>query len=260
MRSNYHNHTYRCGHACGTEEEYIKKAISEGIYNLGFSDHTPYPLREGYTSYCRMRTDEIDDYCQTLLRLREKYKGYINIHIGFETEYYKRYFDSLISLYRKHPIEYIIYAGHFIGNEGDDDGTFCAFDRTEDKSRLTAYVDNALEAIGTGRFSMIAHPDMVNFVGDTDFYRQESERLIRGANAAGIPLEINLYGMRDGRNYPNPEFWSIAGRLGAVATLGFDSHHVKHVADENEIINGLRFADRYGIEIVDQIKLIDPKR
>ena len=206
-----------------------------------------------------MRTDEIDDYCQTLLRLKEKYKGYIDIHIGFETEYYKKYFDSLISLYRKYPIEYIIYAGHFIGNEGDD-GTFCAFDRTEDRHRLTAYVDNALEAIDTGRYSMIAHPDMVNFVGDLDFYRQESERLVRGAKAKGIPLEINLYGMRDGRHYPNAEFWRVAGRIGITATLGFDSHHVKHVADRGEILEGLRFADRYGIEIVDRIKLVDPRR
>ena len=258
MRCNYHNHTYRCGHACGSEEEYIRKAIAEGIYTLGFSDHSPYPLRDGYVSYCRMGVDEIGDYCSTLERLREKYKGYINIHIGFETEYYPKYFNKLIDLYRKHPVEYIIYAGHFIGNEGDED-TFCAFDRTEDKSRLTAYVDNALAAMNTGRYSMIAHPDMVNFVGDVDFYRQESARLIRAAKQHDIPLEINLYGMRDGRHYPNEEFWRVAGRLGAKANLGFDSHHEKHVADQGEIIRGLRLADRFGVEVVDGIKLVDPR-
>ena len=258
MRCNYHNHTYRCGHACGTEEDYIRKAIAEGIYTLGFSDHTPYPLRDGYISYCRMGVDEIDDYCSTLVGLREKYKGYIDIRIGFETEYYPKYFASLLELYRPRPIEYIIYAGHFIGNEGDD-GTFCAFDRTDDKSRMTAYVDNAIRAMETGRFSMIAHPDMVNYVGDLDFYRQESARLIMATRARSIPLEINLYGMRDGRHYPNTEFWRVAGKLGAVATLGFDSHHVAHVADSAEIINGLRFADKYGIEIVDRINLINPK-
>lgn len=205
-----------------------------------------------------MGVDEIGDYCSTLVRLREKYKGYIDIKIGFETEYYPKYFDALLELYRRHPVEYIIYAGHFIGNEGDE-GTFCAFDRTEDKGRLTAYVDNAIRAMNTGRFSMIAHPDMVNFVGDLDFYRQESARLIKASVERSIPLEINLYGMRDGRHYPNPEFWQVAGRLGAKATLGFDSHHEKHVADGDEIIRGLRIADKYGIEVVDKITLIDPK-
>ena len=74
-----------------------------------------------------------------------------------------------------------------------------------------------------------------------------------------MPLEINLYGMRDGRHYPNEEFWRVAGRLGARATLGFDSHHEKHVADQNEIIRGLRLADKFGIEVLDEVKLIDPR-
>ncbi len=259
MRRNYHNHTYRCGHACGTEEDYIRRAISEGIYTLGFSDHTPYPLRDGYTSYCRMETEEIDGYCDTLLALREKYRGIIEIPIGFETEYYPKYFDRLLKMYRTRPIDYIIYAGHFIGNEGDE-GTFCAFDRTSDKSKMSMYVDNAIEAIGTGRFSMIAHPDVMNYVGDTDFYREEARRLIRACKAADLPLEINLYGMRDGRHYPSDEFWREAGRLGARAVLGFDAHHVKHVANTAEIIAGLRYADKFGVEIIDEIKLVDPKR
>lgn len=260
MRCNYHNHTYRCGHACGMEEDYIRKAIAEGIYTLGFSDHSPYPLRDGYVSYSRMGVDEIDDYCQTLLDLREKYKNYIDIKIGFETEYYPKYFGALLDLYRPHPIDYIIYAGHFIGNEGDDDDfTFCAFDKTADKGRMKAYVDNTVTAMKTGRYSIIAHPDMVNFVGDLDYYRQESARLIRAAKEYNIPLEINLYGMRDGRHYPSEEFWRIAGRMGATATLGFDSHHERHVADGNEIIKGLRLADKFGVNVIDEVKLIDPR-
>jgi histidinol-phosphatase (PHP family) len=242
------------------EEDYIRKAVTEGIYTLGFSDHTPYPLRDGYLSYSRMATDEIDGYCNTLLELREKYKNYIDIRIGFETEYYPKYFESLLELYRPRPIDYIIYAGHFIGNEGDDDGfTFCAFDKTEDNSKMKAYVDNTITAIKTRRYSIIAHPDMINFVGDLDYYREQSARLIKASNEYGVPLEINLYGMRDGRHYPNEEFWRVAGRLGARATLGFDSHHEKHVADQNEIIRGLRLADKFGIEVLDEVKLIDPR-
>ena len=241
------------------EEDYIRKAIAEGIYILGFSDHSPYPLREGYVSYSRMTVGEIDDYCNTLIKLRNKYKDYIDIRIGFETEYYPKYFDALLDLYRTRPVEYIIYAGHFIGNEGDDDGfTFCAFDKTEDKGRMRAYVDNTVNAMKTGRYSIIAHPDMINFVGDLDYYREESARLIRASNEYRVPLEINLYGMRDGRHYPNEEFWRIAGRLGARATLGFDSHHEKHVADQSEIIRGLRLADKYGVEVVDEVSLINP--
>lgn len=257
MRCNYHNHTYRCGHASGTEEEYIKKAISAGITTLGFSDHTPYPFPGGFVSYCRMDMSQTDGYFDTLLALREKYRGYINILIGFETEYYPRYFDSLIDHYRKYPLDYLIYAGHYIGHEGEED-CFCGFDRTDSSCRLTAYTDMAIRAMQTGRFSIIAHPDMLRFEGDAELYRQESARLIGEAKRLGIPLEINLNGIRDRRHYPNPAFWEVAGWLGADAVIGFDAHTVAHVADRDEIYTAMRFADKYKLNLIDEVKLINP--
>lgn len=258
MRYNYHTHTYRCGHASGTEDEYIKKAIAEGLHSLGFSDHTPYPCRDGFVSYCRMPMSDIDGYVSTLLAMRRRFGGYIDIKIGFETEYYPRYFDELIAKYRQYPIDYIIYAGHYIGNEGDED-CFCGFDETGDVSRLRAYVDSTIEAIGTGRFSMIAHPDMIHFVGDRDIYRAEMRRLVCAARERDIPLELNLNGIRDRRYYPCEDFWHIVGELGAVATLGCDAHQPRHVADKGEILTAYRFADKQGVNIVDNIRLIDPR-
>ena len=257
MRCNYHNHTYRCGHASGTEEEYIKKAISEGIRVLGFSDHTPYIFPGSFVSYCRMDISQIGDYFSTLVALREKYRGYIDIKIGFEAEYYPRYFPSLLEEYRKYPLDYLIYAGHYIGHEGAED-CFCAFDATDSPCRLSAYTDMTIAAMQTGRFSMLAHPDMMHFVGDPDLYRQEAARLVREAKRLGIPLEINLNGIRDRRYYPNPAFWEVAGALGADAFLGFDAHMVRHVADRGEILEGMRFADKYGVNLLDEVELKNP--
>ena len=44
MLTNYHTHTTRCGHAEGTEEEYILTALRCGFKVLGFSDHAPWEL------------------------------------------------------------------------------------------------------------------------------------------------------------------------------------------------------------------------
>ena len=258
MKCDYHNHTYRCGHASGTEEEYIKKAIAEGITTVGFSDHTPYFFENGFVSYSRMLPEEMGGYVTTLLKLREKYRGYVDIKIGFETEYYPRYFDRLVEEYRKYPIDYLIWAGHNIGNEGTAD-CFCAFDATSDPERLRAYVDMGITAMNTGRFSILAHPDVINFRGDLDTYREECARLIREAMRHGIPLEINLYGLRDRRHYPREDFWRVAGRLGATAVLGFDAHQVRHVANREEMLAGMRLADRFGVNLVDEVRLRDPK-
>lgn len=46
MTVNLHTHTYRCGHATGTEEEYILRAIENRIKVMGFSDHRFYPFNE----------------------------------------------------------------------------------------------------------------------------------------------------------------------------------------------------------------------
>ncbi len=43
IKANYHTHTARCGHAIGTDEEYVQTAIQAGLKTLGFSDHAAYP-------------------------------------------------------------------------------------------------------------------------------------------------------------------------------------------------------------------------
>ena len=55
MIANYHTHTPRCGHAIGSEEEYVRCALEAGFQILGFSDHTPYPFPQGHYSSFRMK-------------------------------------------------------------------------------------------------------------------------------------------------------------------------------------------------------------
>ena len=72
IKRNYHTHTYRCGHAIGTDEEYVKAAIESGIKILGFSDHAPWPNVDNRSH--RMSMDMLDDYIESINSLKEKYK------------------------------------------------------------------------------------------------------------------------------------------------------------------------------------------
>ena len=54
MDYNYHTHTARCGHADGTEEAYILRAMENGITHMGFSEHAPFCFPDGYESYYRV--------------------------------------------------------------------------------------------------------------------------------------------------------------------------------------------------------------
>ena len=79
MIANYHTHTWRCNHATGREEDYVRNAVARGFETLGFSDHTPYVFPEGYESGFRMRLDQFQDYCNTVRLLQKKYADRIRI-------------------------------------------------------------------------------------------------------------------------------------------------------------------------------------
>ena len=258
MYANYHTHTARCHHAVGADEEYVRYAIAEGVKVLGFSDHAPMRYKGGYVSYYKMTPDELDGYVSSVLSLRDKYRDKIEIRLGLEIEYYPSLWDDSIEFLSKYPIEYLILGQHFVGEETDKvrDPSPAA---SADRARLTQYVDRVLTAIGTGRITYIAHPDLLNYTGgDLDFYFSEVGRLIDGARALDMPLEYNLLGMAGARSYPNPLFWEEAARRGAKAILGCDAHEPWRVAVKDELARATAYLDSLGIEIVDRVKLVDP--
>lgn len=252
MLHSYHNHTYRCNHASGSEREYIEKAISAGIKTLGFSDHAPMPFEDGYYSYFRMKLNETDEYIKTLENLRDEYKNDIKIRIGFEAEYYPDVFSRMIDFLSDYPYEYLILGQHALGNEQNDH--YCSR-KTVDEKQLTRYVDQVIEGLSTGKFLYIAHPDILNFIGDNkELYRAEMSRLCRFTNQNNIPLEINILGMREGRNYPNFEFWKIAAEHGCSAVLGADAHHVPHIIDNETEQKARELASKAGINIIESLE------
>ena len=252
MIANYHTHTFRCNHASGTEEEYVRNAIDRGIKVLGFSDHTPYVFEGDHYSYFRMRPELLEDYVSSVLALREKYKYEIEIHLGVEIEYYPKYLSETLKMLREYPIEYLILGQHFVGNEIGE--PYCG--RASDSEELLErYVDQCIEALRTGMFTYLAHPDLLFFVGDDDVYRRHMQRLCVAAKELDIPLELNLLGLKDGRNYPNELFWKIAAAEGCKAILGCDAHNPEALSDIIVEKQARALAEKVGIEIIDTVEL-----
>lgn len=258
MKASYHTHTSRCHHAEGTDEEYVKAAIAAGTKVLGFSDHAPMNYKNGYVSYYKMLPEELAQYCSSVLSLREKYADKIEIRLGLETEYYPTLWEESLKLWQSYPIEYLILGQHFVGEETDEprDPSPTA---SEDKARVIQYVDRVITAIGTGRITYVAHPDLINYTGaDEDFFREELSRLIREAKRLEIPLEYNLLGMSGRRSYPKNIFWEEVSRIGAKAVIGCDSHTPNRVLAKKEIERAERYLDSLHIEVLDEIKLRKP--
>ena len=245
---NYHAHTWRCSHASGTEEAYIREAIAGGITHMGFSDHVPLRFPDSYESYFRIPEDQVQDYFETIRGLRKKYRGQIDLKIGFEMEYYPRYFPQMLRRAQAWGCEYLILGQHFIGNEHPD-GTYTGAvnGREED---LREYVDCVLAALETGVFTYVAHPDIFRFRGDAEVYRREMRRLCAAAREHGVPLEINFLGIREGRHYPYEPFWQLVGEVGAPVTFGFDSHDVAAACDRNSQSKAEELVRKYNLNYI----------
>ena len=86
MNYNYHTHTARCGHASGQDEEYVLRALSCGVTDMGFSDHMPLSFADGHESYFRLPIAQVGEYRDSVRALRDKYRDRIRLHLGFEME------------------------------------------------------------------------------------------------------------------------------------------------------------------------------
>ncbi len=252
--NNYHTHTARCHHAIGWEEEYIQYAISRGVKTLGFSDHAPMPFRNGEVPFYQMEVEELPGYITSLLSLREKYSDKIHILIGFETEYYQDAFLHFLSMIKSYPIDYLLLGQHFLGEHQDEDGVPCSV-YTEDRARLSDYVNQVLAGLQTGCFSYLAHPDLLHFSGDAAYYEKEMLRLCQAAKQMEIPLELNLLGLAEKRHYPNDKFWQVASSVGCKVILGCDAHEPFRVADPQEIEWGRAYLKQFSLPLIETLTL-----
>ena len=255
ITANYHTHSKYCRHADGEAEEYAQAAVDSGMKVLGFSDHTPYPFPEGYYSSFRMYPKEMKDYIADVLRCREAFADKLEIHLGYEVEYYPRHFEALIKGLTAAECDYLILGQHFTNNEYD--GEYSG-EGTEDEGKLKQYVDQVSEALETGLFSCLCHPELIHFTGPDEIYKEHMTRLVKAAIKTETPLEINLRGLKFRSHYPDTQFMQIAGSLGADFIIGVDAHEPGDLHPGREYKEALELAGKYGLHLIDRLKLKKP--
>ena len=256
MNYNYHTHTYMCSHASGTPEEYIQKAIDGGIKYMGFSDHIPHINKDGIESFYRIPCNKGEEYIAKISALKEKYKDKIEISVGFESEYYPEVFDEMLDRAIKLGGEYLILGAHYLSEE-DAEHTLFPRDSYE---FLKEYVSNVTKAIESGVFTYVAHPDIVNFTGDFDIYKEEMRKICKASYEYNIPLEINFLGIRDNRSYPYEPFWQIAGEEKSPVTFGFDAHTVDGACDLQSLQKAEKMIKKYNLNYIGKPEIIKLNR
>ncbi len=250
MLANYHTHTERCGHARGTDREFVESAIKGGFQVLGFADHCPWVFEDGYVSHIRMTPAEVDGYFASLTALKKEYADDIRIYIGFEAEFIPQLIEAQDKLLADYPLDYMIMGQHF--NKPENCGEYMGVP-TSDEGLLREYVDRIIEGMDSGRYRYLAHPDLLDFTGSKQAYEEHYTRLCEYLKAKDIPVEINMLGMMNNKHYPSERFFRIAQKVGNKAIIGCDAHIPEFLNDSSIMKIGKAFADLMKLELVESL-------
>ena len=258
-KTNYHTHTPRCHHASGTEEDYCRKAVENGYTVLGFTDHCAWPYKNGFVSTYHMTTADIADYAEKVRAARETFAGRLEVHLGWECEYYPDYMSWLAETKERFGMEYLILGNHF--DTTDDGGQY--FGGLREPEQLRRYVLMCTRGLETGLYACFAHPDLFLRLYPTfdEHAREASKELCLAAKALNIPMEYNLLGLINcvndkpkGLGYPAREFWDVAAEVGVTCIIGTDAHSPDRLDDHIRHEEAEKFLDGLGLNRITRLK------
>lgn len=252
---NHHTHTFRCKHALGEVDDYVRVALAQGLTVLGFADHTPLPGNRFLST--RMSLAELPGYVQAIAEAQQGYRE-ITILKGMECEwmpeFHSFYQEVLLGEYG---FDYLVLGCHFFPYNGD---VLSSHVDLHTPRHLAAYTQHLVQSMRSGLFAFVAHPDLFGLTYlEWDENTEAAARDIIGtAKELGLPLEINGHGLvnrtvetaRGPRPaYPWLPFWELVADYEVPVVVNSDAHHPQRVAQG--LREGLELADSLGLTLAD---------
>lgn len=260
FKYNFHTHTYRCGHAIGNDEEYVKNAIKNDFKIIGFSDHAFLP---GIVHpYMRGEYKELDGYISSIEALRAKYKKKIDIKLGFEIEYQERFYGYYRYLFLDKKFDFLILGQHCTYNEINEPVYY--YNCLDNYEAINNYKNDVIEAMETGIFLYVAHPDIFfsHVTKITPEILHVCEEICDASIEYDVPLEVNLGGfgyanlhaqLKGAMPYPNHYFWEIAAKKGCKVIIGIDAHEPRSFENIQLINFGKLFIKTHDLNYIQDV-------
>ncbi len=256
---NFHTHSTFCD---GIEppESYVTEAIRQGFKALGFSGHAPVPFDNQYTT----PPGRLDEYCETIRNLQERYSDKIIIYLALEADYIPGITWDFGYFTDRCHLDYIIGSVHLVtGTEPDkywmidgilresyDEGLKECFGNDIRKA-VTAYYDQIAEMVTTQRPAIVGHFDKIKmwnqnrfFSGNEPWHRQSVTKTLKTIKDGGCIVEVNtrgLYRHSTDEPFPGTDILKEIHRMGIPITLNSDAHSPQELSGSfNEALDLLR--------------------
>ncbi|MDX8408925.1 MAG: histidinol-phosphatase HisJ family protein [Mariprofundales bacterium] len=227
----YHMHTPRCNHAEGSVADYAQAAITAGLDEIGFSDHSPMP--ELFDDNWRMRMEELDSYIDEVVTAQQTFAGQLTIRLGLEADWRPGCESFVRQLAADYPWDYLIGSVHYLDNWAfDDPDQRSHWDEVGVESVYLDYYAQLAASATCGLFDILGHPDLAKKFGHRPAAHAQPQveaaeaAMLDAVAASGTALEISSAGLRKpvGEIYPHPRIVAAAAARNIPFAYGSDAH------------------------------------
>lgn len=244
MKFDLHTHHFRCGHAEGNIEDYVKAAIDAGLQVIGISDHSPYFAHEldQPEPGIAMARSAFPDYVEEVLRLKAKYEGRIEVLLGVESDFFPEEIEIYRRAYEPYPFDYIIGSVHRTrGVSIFNRNRWKGLSEERKIEEKTHYYELIAQSAQAGMFQVLGHIDAMKGyypAFDSIEAAEAIDSALKTIAEHKIAIEVNTSGSTKdvGGWYPSDAILERAHFFGVDITFGSDAHHPRRIGEDWELV------------------------
>lgn len=225
-------HTPLCGHAVGDPIEYVNAAARTGVDLITFTCHTPMPDESFGERRTRMTREDLPRYRDMASEAaRHGQSVGVEVLFGIEAEVFpdEAIMQAMDDMLEPYEFDFVLGSLHHQLPSYRD--RIRAMGLDDDAAIIRDYFSVLSNAVATGRYDSMAHPDLIRIYGTVapfspGEYEQEIRAFLSSAAAHDTCLEVNTSGWTKGvyEVHPDPVIMRWAAEAGVRFTLGSDSH------------------------------------
>lgn len=231
MKLDIHTHNYRCGHAQGEIESYVRSAISEGVSFIGISDHAPlwYCQEDHPRPDMNMAKSDFIDYYREAKRVKLKYQDEIEVLIGMEIDYFPEHEEVYSDMIERFNFDFVIGAVHYF-NDYHIYNPARWNQVTDAEMEVEDYLALIKSLAAWGKVDVIAHLDALKIHKEVNEWNFNSPEILKLISQNNLVLEVNSSGLRKcGEIFPNEKIMGSAAANELDFTFGSDAHSPEKV-------------------------------
>jgi histidinol-phosphatase (PHP family) len=217
-------------------DRYLDAARQAGIEELGVSEHV-YRFRDAlaigrHPLWEELARDDLDAYCEFVRTTP--------LRLGIEVDFLAGEEDRIAELLNGREFDYVLGSVHLVGDRMVDHGGYDIWEGASSADGVwERYFELVAEAVRSGLFDILAHPDLVKMWGPERPWPERDLRFhyepaVEAIAESGIAVELSTAGLRKpvGEIYPSRELCEICIEAGAAFALSSDAHAPDYVGYE----------------------------